>query len=156
VLAFDKGRDFAFSKDASEPCRNLSGHSCTIHRDLSSEGFAGCRAYDCLGAGNHVVQEVFAGRSWRQEPHLVGLMMEAFSAMREVHKRIDLLRAAETFELKPDDERMRTQFLEQLEYRRWCQDELAAFHSGLALDIDIFILTLKTYLPAALADEIAL
>ncbi|WP_102225436.1 hypothetical protein [Acidimangrovimonas sediminis] len=138
MLAFDKGKDFAFDKNPGEPCRNLSGHSCTIHDSLTPKGFPGCVAYDCLGAGNRVVQEVFGGQSWQQEPRLIPVMMEAFSAMREVHKRIDYLRAAEMLPLTPRDEQKRRNFLDHLEQHRWSGPELNEFEFGLALEIDIF------------------
>ena len=138
VLAFDKGKDFAFDKNPGEPCRNLSGHSCSIHHKLTQEGLPGCVAYDCLGAGNRVVQEVFAGQSWQKDPRLVRVMTEAFSAMCEVHKRIDLLRAAETLALEPRDEQTRRRFLSRLEQHRWSGPELNEFEVGLALEIDIF------------------
>ncbi|KFE33816.1 hypothetical protein [Thioclava atlantica] len=138
VLAFDKGKDFAFDKNPGEPCRNLSGHSCTIHDKLTQEGLPGCVAYDCLGAGNRVVQEVFAGQSWQKEPLLMPVMMEAFSAMREVHKRIDLLRAAEFLPLEPRDDQKRRDLLEHLEEHRWSGPELNEFEFGLALEIDLF------------------
>ncbi|WP_118133535.1 hypothetical protein [Oceanicella sp. SM1341] len=147
VLAFDKGEDFAFDKNPGEPCRNLSGHSCTIHDRLAQEGFRGCVAYDCLGAGNRVVQEVFGGRSWRQEPRLARLMMEAFSGMREVHRRIELLRAAEALPLRPQDEQTRRAFLDRLEQQRWSVPELNDFEVSLALEIDLFFVGLGDYLP---------
>lgn len=84
------------------------------------------------GAGNRVVQEVFAGRSWQQEPRLVGPIMEAFAAMREVHKRIDLLRTAYDFALDPEDQQTRTQLLTQLERQQWSGDNLNEFLTGLA------------------------
>lgn len=149
ALAFDKGKDFAFDKNPGEPCRNLSGHSCTIHDRLTQEGFPGCVAYDCLGAGNRVVQEVFAGQSWQKEPRLTRLMIEAFSGMREVHKRIDLLRAAETLPLEPRDERTRRDFLARLEEHRWSGPELNDFEVGLALEIDLFFHGIRKYLPAS-------
>lgn len=153
ALAFDQGREFAFNKNPGEPCHNLSGNRCTIHSDLVQKGFSGCVAYDCLGAGNRVIQEVFEGRSWRQDTRLVGPMMEAFASMREVHKRIDLLRAAHTFGLASENEQMRVQLLAQLEHQQWDEDALSEFHTGLALDVDMFMFSLKDYLPASVADE---
>ena len=147
ALAFDKGRDFAFDKNPGEPCRNLSGHSCAIHDRLSEEGFPGCVAYDCLGAGNRVVQEVFGGQSWQTEPRLTRAMMEAFSAMREVHKRIDLLRAALSLSLDPRADQTCREFLARLEQHRWSGRELNEFEVGLALEIDIFVYSLKDVLP---------
>lgn len=153
VLAFDKGKDFAFSKNPCEPCRNLSGHSCTIHNTLTQEGFAGCVAYDCLGAGNRVVQEVFAGQSWRKEPRLMRVMMEAFSGMCEVHKRIDFLRAAETLSLTPRDEQTRQNFLNRLETHRWSGSELNDFEAGLALEIDLFFHGIGAQFPSSWSEH---
>lgn len=153
ALAFDKGKDFAFDKNPGEPCRNLSGHDCAIHDRLTQEGLAGCAAYDCLGAGNRVVQEVFAGQTWRTEPRLMRVMMEAFSAMREVHKRIDMLRAAGTVSLDPRDEQTRQGFLARLEQHRWSGTELNDFEVELALEIDIFFHGIRDRLPAAFFDE---
>ena len=153
ALAFDQGREFAFNKNPGEPCRNLSGHSWSIPSDLAQKGFSGCIAYDCLGAGNRVVQEVFGGQSWRHDTRLVGPMMEAFASMREVHKRIDLLRAAHTFRLASEYEQKRTQLLAQLERQHWDEDALSEFHTGLALDVDMFMFSLKEYLPAPMAED---
>jgi hypothetical protein len=66
------------------------------------------------------------------------MMMEAFSAMREVHKRIDLLRAAGALPLAERDEQKRQDFLDNLEQHRWTGPELSEFDVGLALEIDIF------------------
>jgi hypothetical protein len=145
ALAFDKGKDFAFDKNPGEPCRNLCGHSCDIHDHLMEKGFRGCVAYDCLGAGNRVVQEVFGGQSWQTEPRLMRVMMEAFSGMREVHKRIDLLRAAETLPLDQRDEQTRVGLLAHLEQKRWSGSELNEFEVGMALEIDIFFHGIRRY-----------
>ena len=138
MLAFDKGEDFAFDKNPCEPCRNLSGHKCSIHDRLTQEGFPGCVAYDCLGSGNRVIQEVFGGQSWQDDARLMPVMMEAFSAMREVHKRIDLLRAAEFLSLEPGADQKRRDYLDYLEQHAWSAPELNEFEFGLALEIDLF------------------
>lgn len=154
ALAFDQGRKFAFSKNSGEPCRNLSGHRCVIHSTLINGGFSGCVAYDCLGAGNRVVQDVFLGQSWRQEPRLIGPMMEAFATMRDVHKRIDLLRVADSFALGHDAQQTCTQLLARLEDQRWDENTLKEFHHGLAVEIDMFMFKLKDDLPASLLDAV--
>ncbi|WP_158965791.1 hypothetical protein [Chachezhania sediminis] len=153
ALAFDKGRDFAFDKNPGEPCRNLSGHSCAIHDRLEQEGFRGCVAYDCMGAGNRVVQEVFGGLTWRDEPRLARVMTEAFAAMREMHRRIDMLRVAGTFPLQPPEDQARREFLARLEQHRWSGPELNEFEMGLALEIDIFFHGIRKHLPDDLAEE---
>jgi hypothetical protein len=94
--AFDRSPMFAFDKPAGEPCANLSGQGrCAIHAELAGRGFAGCEAYDCLGAGQAVTQDLFGGRSWRDDPALLGPMMRAFAVMRPAHEALDLLRLAE-------------------------------------------------------------
>ncbi|MDE4209402.1 hypothetical protein PXK30_11905 [Phaeobacter gallaeciensis] len=153
VLAFDKGEDFAFDKNPGEPCRNLSGHRCNIHEKLTQEGLKGCVAYDCLGAGNRVIQDVFGGQTWRTEPRLMRVMMEAFHGMCEVHKRIDLLRAAGTLPLKPQDEQIRCNFLDRLEDDHWSGPDLHDFEVGLALEIDIFMHGVQREFPTFLPES---
>ena len=80
-------------------------------------------------------------------------MMEAFAAMREVHKCIDLLRAAQDLMLDPEDQQTRSQLLAQLERQHWDEDALSEFHTGLALDVDMFMFSLKEYLPAPMAED---
>ncbi|EAQ03596.1 hypothetical protein OB2597_03212 [Pseudooceanicola batsensis HTCC2597] len=102
-LAFDRGEDFAFDKPAGTPCPNLRGHACGIHDRLRPEGFAGCVRYSCGGAGQRVVQEIFAGQSWRDDPALVAPMMEAFRGMRAVQDCLALLSAAAGLPLEHRD-----------------------------------------------------
>jgi hypothetical protein len=102
ALAFDRSPLFAFHKVPGEPCPNLGACGrCRIHADRQREGFAGCVAYDCLGAGQRVVQEVFAGRSWLDDPALLTPMLRAFQAMREVHGLLALLNQASRLALTP-------------------------------------------------------
>jgi hypothetical protein len=76
-------------------CPNLEGAlRCGIHDRLERAGFRGCVIYDCLGAGQRVVQELFPGRSWRQEPELLPEMWQALNALRGVHELILLLATA--------------------------------------------------------------
>lgn len=94
LLAIDKGPKFAIDKPAGTPCPNLAGHGCKIHDQLEAKGFSGCVQYDCLGAGQIVVQEIFGGESWRDRPELAAPMAEAFRLLREVQEtRQDLIAA---------------------------------------------------------------
>ena len=93
--AFDKSPSFAVDKPALAPCPNLGERgACNIHDKLAECGFSGCVAYDCLGAGQRVVQDVFAGRSWLDEPDLKTPMASAFMVMRRLHDLHGLLAAA--------------------------------------------------------------
>ncbi|MGZ9810337.1 hypothetical protein ACXN5S_07705 [Pseudoroseicyclus sp. H15] len=136
ALALDKGPRFAIDKPAGSPCPNLSGHACSIHDSLNGRGFPGCVAYDCGGAGQRVVQEVFAGHSWQSEPALTAPMMAAFAAMREVQALHQHLLTAAGLPLPPAEEAARQRWLDELAPGRdWTEDALdeAARHTAPAI-----------------------
>ena len=98
ALAFDHSALFAFDKPAGEPCTNLSPTCrCRIHDTLTVSGFPGCAAYDCHGAGPYVTQQIFGGRSWRDDPRLLAPMMDAFAQIRAIHEMRGLVAAALKF-----------------------------------------------------------
>jgi hypothetical protein len=108
ALAFDKSHLFGFDKGAGVPCSHLSASgACTIHAAREESGFQGCITYDCLGAGQRAT-ELFGGRSWIDDPELLGPMIDAFSALQGVHRLLLLLRQAEKLPLAVDDERRRS------------------------------------------------
>ena len=85
--AFSASAEFAIDKPAGQPCPNLSADfRCSIHDRLRPSGFGGCAAFDCLGAGQRVVQVTFGGRDWRAEPGLAPSMFGAFALMRQLHE----------------------------------------------------------------------
>jgi hypothetical protein len=131
-LAFDRSALFAFDKPAGVPCRHLAEDDrCTIHSSLAGRGFGGCIRYDCLGAGQRVVQEVFAGRSWRDDPALMGPMADAFGALREVHELIGLLRTAARLPLPPAQAQVLEGFLAALSPKEgWTLQPLLALRAG--------------------------
>lgn len=93
ALAFDRSSLFALDKAAGEPCANLGRQGrCAIHAERAVKGFAGCESYECLGAGQAVTQGLFGGKSWQEDPALLGPMMRAFAVLRPAHEVLDLLR----------------------------------------------------------------
>jgi uncharacterized protein YjbI with pentapeptide repeats len=87
VPAFAASADFAIGKAAGQPCPNLrAGFRCGIHGRLRPEGFPGCAAYDCFGAGQQVIQVTFGGRDWRHAPEVAGEMFAVFPVMRQLHE----------------------------------------------------------------------
>lgn len=85
ALPFATSADFAVDKPAGRPCLNLlSDDRCGIHARLRTSGFAGCTVFDCLGAGQHVTQRTFAGRSWREGPEVAGPMFAVFPVVRQL------------------------------------------------------------------------
>ena len=134
VLPFDKSDAFGFDKAADEPCRHLSEENrCKIHARLAQE-FSGCVRFDCHGAGQRVIQEVFGGRSWRTEPALLGPMTDAFRAMRKLHEAAMLLVEAGRLPLTPAQEQARQSLIGWLEPDRQRGGiELAALETGAEL-----------------------
>ena len=130
--AFDRSEDFALDKPACVACPNLDGADrCRIHDRLAEEGFAGCVAYDCLGAGQRVVQELFAGASWREDPGLLEAMGRSLTQLRRVHELIALLNQAAKAPLDGAERRALVSLQAALEPAGgWSPDSLAAFAGG--------------------------
>lgn len=86
ALPFTASADFAVDKAAGVPCTHLRGDfRCDIHARLRAEGFPGCTAYDCFGAGQRVSSGTFGGRDWRQ-PGVAPQMFAVFGIMRQLHE----------------------------------------------------------------------
>lgn len=88
ALGFARSADFAIDKDAGEECPNLAmeGFDCAIHAELRPRGFKGCAVFDCFGAGQHVAQGTYGGRSWRVEPGSAPQMFAVFTVVRQLHE----------------------------------------------------------------------
>ncbi|WP_231388614.1 hypothetical protein [Pseudooceanicola algae] len=114
ALALDAGQSFAIDKPAGLACPNLTGHACRIHGQLKEQGFDGCRAYECLGAGQRVTQDLFQGRSWQDDPRLTDPMIRAFAGMRAIHQRLELLQAAGALPLDTADRNKRRASIDTL------------------------------------------
>lgn len=97
--AFAVSSDFAINKPPGKPCPKLtSDFRCSIHEQLRPEGFPGCIAYDCFGAGQKVTQLTFEGKTWRNSPEIAEQMFEVFGVMQQLHSMLRYL--AEAMELE--------------------------------------------------------
>ncbi len=93
--AFSVSTDFAIEKGPGVPCPNLTnGFRCAIHDSLEAEGFSGCVAYDCYGAGQRVTQLTFKGQDWRRTPAIAASMFATFMVMRQLHELLMYLTEA--------------------------------------------------------------
>jgi hypothetical protein len=91
ALGLTRSADFAIDKAPDQPCPNLQAdHRCAVHPVLAETGFAGCVAYDCLGAGQKVVQVVFAGNTSTPRHELTA----AFRSVGPLHELLWYLRDA--------------------------------------------------------------
>ena len=87
VPAFSASADFAIDKAAGQACPNLRpDFRCGIHARLRQQGFPGCAAYDCFGAGQKVTQVIFGGQDWRRAPGMAAQMFRVFTIMRQLHE----------------------------------------------------------------------
>lgn len=93
--AFARSSDFAIDKAPGVACPNLTrDFRCSIHERLRPEGFSGCVAFDCFGAGQKVTQITFGGDNWRQSRKIASQMFEAFSIMLKLHSMLTYLNEA--------------------------------------------------------------
>jgi uncharacterized protein YjbI with pentapeptide repeats len=97
--AFSASADFAITKNAGQACPHLqSDFRCGIHTRLRQQGFRGCAAYDCFGAGQKVSQVTFGGQDWRRVPRTAKQMFAVFSIMRDLHELLWYLTEALTLQ----------------------------------------------------------
>ena len=129
--AFARSSDFAIDKPAGVPCPHLAGdHRCTIHDRLRPEGFAGCTAYDCFGAGQRLAQTTYAGRDWRAHPEVAAPMMAALPILRGLHELLWYLGDARS---QPGSEPLAAGLASLVDE----VEEAAASPAGLLLGVDV-------------------
>lgn len=87
ALPLTASADFAADKAAGTPCTHLrEDFGCGIHGRLRAEGFPGCEAYDCFGAGQRVSRQTFGGRDWRRHPETAEQMFAALPVVQQLHQ----------------------------------------------------------------------
>lgn len=151
AFAFDRSEQFAFDKAAGEVCSNLDTCGrCRIHDEKASRGFSGCVRYDCLGAGQRVTQEVFAGQSWRRDPSLLEPMLRAFEVTWRVHELLQLLQEAKKLPLAEAERETVHAFEAALDPQEgWTRQTLASLPiESVALRIRSFLKSLQRHFPA--------
>ncbi len=97
---FSRSEDFPLDKEAGHPCLHLrDDFRCSIHQYLREQGYKGCTAFDCFGAGQKISQVTFRGNDWRNKPAIAMQMFDAFHIMLHLHELLWYLEAA--LELEP-------------------------------------------------------
>ena len=111
-MDIEKGDLFPIDKPAGVACPNLNDrHLCRIHSNLENKGFGGCIQFDCLGAGQRVVQDLFNGVSWRDDPKILSPMSQAFRDLRDIHEALQLLFSARALPLSKDQAQKLERFI---------------------------------------------
>lgn len=89
IPPYDAVQGFGFDKPAETPCRHLcADHRCGIHDTLLPQGFGGCVAFDCLGAGQALTAlavQRFGSADWRARPDVARWLFEAYAGLRRLH-----------------------------------------------------------------------
>jgi hypothetical protein len=97
VPAFYAVQGFGFDKPAHTACSHLGrDQRCTIHAELVSRGFTGCKAFDCFGAGQRVTQELLPGTSWRTSNDAAARVFAAYTCTYALHRLMAALVLMET------------------------------------------------------------
>jgi hypothetical protein len=87
--SFTRSGDHAFSIPEGEACRNLTKNfQCGVYPNLVEQGFPGCKAFNCLGAGQKVMQNMFPGADWRADADVRNRMFAAFFIVKKLHELI--------------------------------------------------------------------
>ena len=90
IPPFDAVQGFGFDKPAETPCHHLCvDFRCGIHTGLIDRGFAGCVAFDCLGAGQRLTAQAverFGSADWRTRPDVARWLFAAYPRMREAQE----------------------------------------------------------------------
>ena len=152
---FDQSPEFGYSKAANVPCRHLQAdNGCAIHARRAAEGFRGCIAYECNGAGQYVTQKLFGGRSWREDASLMAPMAQAFFAMRQVCELLVLLRQARSAPLPDDAQQAMSGLVDELAPAEgWTCATLEAFReSDLEARVRRFLVSLAPHFRDARQD----
>lgn len=96
-------------------CPHLGGDfGCTIHADRVAKGFSGCLVFDCQGAGQRMVQEVFVNHNWEDPQPITTRVIDAFRILRDVHKLYELVDVSDALPLTESLSKQRAGLLEDL------------------------------------------
>lgn len=88
LLPFSADAGFGVDKPGGTPCLNLADDDrCRIHATLRDDGWPGCTAFECFGAGQQVSQVTYGGVSWREGGNR-GEMAAVLSVMRLLHEAL--------------------------------------------------------------------
>ena len=111
LLPFHRDGGFGVTKQSGDACHHLDPRDrCGIHATLREDGWPGCTAFDCFGAGQHVSQVTYGGRSWREQGDL-GEMAAVLSVVRQLHEMLAHLAEVERRSPSEDASAMRDELL---------------------------------------------
>ncbi len=124
---FVDGEKFGYEKPADKACKHLGPDCrCSIHENREEMGFKGCILFDCHGAGQRVVNEVFHYVNWQTEGVESGEILQAFRSLTRVHAALAQLKLLEDLPLTTDQQKSFRALFEELEPAQgWTAQSLA-------------------------------
>ncbi|WP_368184840.1 hypothetical protein [Aestuariibius sp. HNIBRBA575] len=149
AYSFDDPDRFAIAKPVDTACPHLQNHGCSIHNTRVEQGFSGCLSYDCHGAGQRVVQDLFPGLDWRDDPALLPKMTAALRDLQKAHEAAAMLFAAADLPLPDHVHKQRQDLMAQIiPDKGWTLSALQTYTQGpLPSQIRNFLRALKSHLP---------
>ena len=132
IPPFDASQGFGFDKPAETPCQHLcADHRCGIHEGLIEQGFAGCVAFDCLGAGQRLTAQAverFGSADWRGRPEVARWLFATYPRLRQIQEWLARLSLAARVTGRPALQSLADELeAEAPRWPDWRADELAAW-----------------------------
>lgn len=87
ALFFSKVDGFPENKVAGKACIKLkNNYYCKIHNELEKKNMKGCIGYDCFGAGQHVTQHIYIGKTWSDSPECAQEIFDVFIIIFQLYQ----------------------------------------------------------------------
>ena len=87
ALFFSKIDGFPENKVAGKPCKKLKNeYLCKIHHELEKRNMKGCIGYDCFGAGQHVTQAIYKGKTWQTSQEQAQEIFDVFIIIFQLYQ----------------------------------------------------------------------
>lgn len=87
ALFFSKIDGFPENKIAGKPCTKLqNNYRCKIHHELEKRNMKGCIGYDCFGAGQHVTQYIYQGKTWQTSKEKSKEIFDVFVIISQLYQ----------------------------------------------------------------------
>lgn len=137
IPPFDAVQGFGFDKPAETPCRHLcADHRCGIHDKLIAQGFEGCVAFDCLGAGQRLTAQAvarFDSADWRHRPEVARWLFDAYPRVRRAQEWLAQLSLAAAVSGRAELQTLARELEAQsARWADWDAQELAAWQDRVA------------------------
>jgi len=129
ALFFSKIDGFPENKIAGKACSHLmTDYCCNIHCQLTKQKMKGCIGYDCFGAGQHVTQSVYQGKTWNDLFEQSAEIFDVFTVVFQLHQiRYFLIESMLFSIVKPLEKEIHTLYVENIKICHSSIKEILSF-----------------------------